>query len=502
MSKKILIIGAGMAGLSAGVHALRNGYEAEIFEMHHLPGGLCTAWQRNGYTFDGCIHWLVGTKPGSQFNRLWREVGALKDIEVVDHDIFMSIEAGEGKTLHIYSDLERLREHLLEHSPEDKPVIDKMINGAKALSGVSFPLEKPEEISKIWDMPAMLVKMLPLFGVFGKFSRISIAGYLKQLKNPFLKEALAQVMPIGYSMLSLLSTLASQHDRDAGFPQGGSLAFARSIEKRFLELGGKINYRSRVTRILIENNRATGVLLEDGSDIKGDLVISAADLRTTAYELLRKKYLTPKIKKSFSHFPVYSSVQISLGIAADLSGEAEKLAVKLNDPPDLGLGKHEYLYLTNYSFDPTLAPPGKTMVSATLLSSYDYWEPLAADKDNYRAEKEKLAELAKNAVEKRFPSAAGKIEKVDVATPLTYHRYTGVWKGAYMAWIVPPDEGRFKLPKQLPGLEGFYQVGQWIEPPAGLPGSMLTGRHVIQIICDRDKKPFRVGEMQGRFPVS
>ncbi len=70
MSKKILIIGAGMAGLSAGIHALRNGYDAEIYEMHNLPGGLCTAWDRKGYTFDGCIHWLVGTKPGSQFNRL------------------------------------------------------------------------------------------------------------------------------------------------------------------------------------------------------------------------------------------------------------------------------------------------------------------------------------------------------------------------------------------------------------------------------------------------
>ena len=54
--KKVLIIGAGMAGLAAGCYAQMNGYAAEIFELHELPGGLCTSWERKGYTIDGCIH--------------------------------------------------------------------------------------------------------------------------------------------------------------------------------------------------------------------------------------------------------------------------------------------------------------------------------------------------------------------------------------------------------------------------------------------------------------
>ncbi|MEW5785869.1 MAG: NAD(P)-binding protein [Bacillota bacterium] len=103
MDKKIPIIGAGMAGLSAGCHARRNGYDVEIFEMHHQPGGLCTAWERNGYTFDGCIHWLVGTRPGSQFNRLWREVGALQDVEIIDQDVFMQIEGEDGRVVNVFS---------------------------------------------------------------------------------------------------------------------------------------------------------------------------------------------------------------------------------------------------------------------------------------------------------------------------------------------------------------------------------------------------------------
>lgn len=63
MKKRTIIIGAGIAGLSSGCYAQMNGYEAEIFEMHNIPGGLCTAWNRKGYTLDGCIHFLVGSKP-------------------------------------------------------------------------------------------------------------------------------------------------------------------------------------------------------------------------------------------------------------------------------------------------------------------------------------------------------------------------------------------------------------------------------------------------------
>jgi phytoene dehydrogenase-like protein len=493
MAQKILIIGAGIAGLSAGVHARRNGYDAEIFEKHDLPGGLCTAWERKGYTFDGCIHYLFGTKPGSQFNRLWREVGALEDTAVINPDIFMSIEKSDGRAIHIYSDLDLLEEHLLEQAPDDEKVIRALIDAARVFSRAEFPLDKPEELYKAWDMPLLLFKMIPLFKIMGQFSRVSIAEYLGQIKDPFLKEALGLFMPSGYPMINLVSTLANLHNRDAGFPQGGSLKFVRSIEKRFLELGGRINYRRPVKEILVEEGRAAGLLFDDGSEVRGDTVIAAADLHHSVYDLLKGKYLTPLIKESFADLPTYTSVQVSLGIDGDLSGEAESVALKLDQAITLGSEQNDYIYLTNFSFDPTLAPAGKTVVRATLFSSFEYWEGVAKKRELYREKKDQVAQSVIRAVEKRFPPARGRIEVVDVATPVTFARYTGVYKGAYMAWVVPPDAGRFKIPKQLPGLENFYQIGQWVSPPAGLPGAMLTGRHVLQIICHRDKKPFRRG---------
>ena len=67
--KKVVIIGAGIAGLTCGIYAQKNGFETEIYEQHTIPGGECTGWDRGGYHFDGCLHWLVGSKPGTQSTR-------------------------------------------------------------------------------------------------------------------------------------------------------------------------------------------------------------------------------------------------------------------------------------------------------------------------------------------------------------------------------------------------------------------------------------------------
>ena len=75
--KKVIIIGAGIAGLSAGCYLQMNGYESKIFELHEISGGLCTSWERQGYTFDGCIHWLVGSGPSMMLYDIWTEVGAI-----------------------------------------------------------------------------------------------------------------------------------------------------------------------------------------------------------------------------------------------------------------------------------------------------------------------------------------------------------------------------------------------------------------------------------------
>ena len=79
MKQKVVVIGGGVAGLSAGIYAQKCGFDVTILESHFLPGGNCTSWKRGGYLFEGGMHWLTGSNPNEQVNSMWRHVGALTD---------------------------------------------------------------------------------------------------------------------------------------------------------------------------------------------------------------------------------------------------------------------------------------------------------------------------------------------------------------------------------------------------------------------------------------
>jgi phytoene dehydrogenase-like protein len=78
----------------------------------------------------------------------------------------------------------------------------------------------------------------------------------------------------------------------------------------------------------------------------------------------------------------------------------------------------------------------------------------------------------------------------DIATPVTFHRYTGNWQGSYEGWLLTPRNITLQMKKNLPGLQNFYMIGQWVQPGGGLPSGLMTGYHVIQILCKLDKKRF------------
>ena len=75
----VIIIGAGISGLTAGVYAKKSGFNVTILEHHIIPGGLSTSWTRKGYLFEGGMHWLTGSLETLSINKVWKEVGALQE---------------------------------------------------------------------------------------------------------------------------------------------------------------------------------------------------------------------------------------------------------------------------------------------------------------------------------------------------------------------------------------------------------------------------------------
>ena len=128
----------------------------------------------------------------------------------------------------------------------------------------------------------------------------------------------------------------------------------------------------------------------------------------------------------------------------------------------------------------------------------DYVGADPEDKDEYKEEKQHIADMVVSAMEARLPQIAGNVEVVDVATPITYKRFTNNWQGSFEGWLLTTDNMSSMvgkgMSKTLPGLDNFYMIGQWVMPGGGLPPAAQSGRDIIQIICHRDKKSFTTSE--------
>ncbi len=147
MVKKVIVIGAGLAGLSAGIHLREKGIAAEIFELSGGPGGMCIAWERGGYWFDGCIHWMVGTKPKTAFNRLYLEVGALKEDTPIYHAESIRTEIG-GIELEVPLRLGAFRDFLMSLSPQDKEMTEDLCRNIKVMMNPELPAGVPSNVSE------------------------------------------------------------------------------------------------------------------------------------------------------------------------------------------------------------------------------------------------------------------------------------------------------------------------------------------------------------------
>jgi phytoene dehydrogenase-like protein len=420
---------------------------------------------------------------------MWRELGVVPALGMHAYEELVRVERPDGDPLIIYTNLDRLGRHLKALAPADGAVIDELIEAAHDLTRfdlLGLALASPLARAKALAMLPMLVR----------YGRVTLEEFAQRFTDPFLRRAFPTLvydwpqMPV----LMLLTFLSRAHIGDYGWPAGGSIALARAIERRFIELGGETRYQVRVQTILVEDDRAVGVRLCDGSELRADIIVANANGYTTIYEMLSGRYTSPAIR-SYYDAPedrIEMGIHVSLGIARPLPPEPHAIVLPLEQPARIAGELRHRLYVEPFAFDPSLAPPGKTALKVVMATSFAYWQELKRTPDLYHAEKQHIAESVISTLDKRFPGLRQQIEIVDVATPMTTLRFTGNGHG-YRSPITAVARALFtgrRLSQTLPGLRDFFMVGQW----AGLPGIPLVaamGRDVVRTICHQDGRSFQ-----------
>ncbi|MGD9146297.1 MAG: NAD(P)/FAD-dependent oxidoreductase, partial [Anaerolineae bacterium] len=400
-----------------------------------------------------------------------------------------------GHNLLLSDDLDQWASALKSLSPADARIVDELIAGGRAMQGLDMSelgLGKPPELMGVLDQLRDMWAMRGLLRhMIGKYNQ-PVADYVRKVRDPVLRACIERLflpqVPV-YFLFMLLALLA---DGQMGLIEGGSHDFVRAIEERYNALGGQITYRATVDKILVENDRAVGVCLTDGSEHHADAVVSAADGRSTIFQMLGGRYVNSKIRSRYSSWKTFDPLlMISYGVALEFPDEPPFATILLEEPLTIGSQRVDGMMVRTFNYSPRFAPPGKTVVQVEMETEWDHWNDLQEqDRARYDAEKERVAAEALQRLEAHYPGISAHVEVTDVSTPYTTWRYTLNHKGAWEGWLMTPEAIRTTIERTLPGLSNFYMAGQWVMPGGGVPPCLYSGRHAVQLLCRQDGKPF------------
>ncbi|MBQ7642909.1 MAG: FAD-dependent oxidoreductase, partial [Clostridia bacterium] len=296
---KIAIVGGGPAGLSAGIYALKAGYDAEIIESHRLAGGNLTGWYRQGLYIDNCIHWLTGTNPNTREYGVWKELGVITPANgVVQPEKLYSYKSEEG-TLSLYSDIDRTGAEMLQISPADEKRIFSFVDSVKKLMkvmgvGGENGSQKAGNFEVLLSAPKILAYHLK-----------SVGDFAKKFDNRLIRRFFTCFMGEEFSSLALLFVFATFCGSNGGVLRCGSLGAAKAMSDEFLRLGEKLTLGKRAEEVYEEEGGAC-VRLEDGQIIKADYALLAADAKTIFGKLVNSA-MPARLKRAYREMKTFSA---------------------------------------------------------------------------------------------------------------------------------------------------------------------------------------------------
>lgn len=454
---KVVVVGSGVGGLCTASLALRAGHRVTVCEASSRAGGLCTGWDRGAYHFNGCLHWVLGARPGSSFHTLWQRVLDIDALPWRTFDERVAIDFGHF-TFHYYNSQPHLREHLLSlaTSPGDRRRVERWMDDvATVLRHVHcLPPVFPEG-TPWYSRLASQAAMAELIPILYRWRGLTTWSWAAGFTTPALRLVVHNLQSVETPMQAIIFGQAYVASGAAAYPIGGSRAFVDKLLEACQE--ATFRYNTRVASLLTESNSVRGVTLDSGEQLPADLVVDDTPPGTL--------YPNPYTLNADSLY--HSYVRLHLGVAAPLLNQPHlqrfQASVALPDGT-----RAQWLEVETLHYDPTLAPAGCCTVAVNVPTyNGSWWIGLRRDApEAYRTAKQEVARALLEQTRRVVPG--DRVQECDVVTPATYARYTGNPGGSTQGWRPGADltRGAAKSSHNCPG---YARVGQWTVAGGGLP---------------------------------
>ena len=471
---KVIIIGAGVAGLTAGIYAARAGHDVTLYEQGHRPGGLCGSWDRQGYHFEGSLHWLTGSSRRlMSLYPMWEEVGVLDgESEVRYPDPLFVLHDGDA-TLPLPRDPDRMVEELSRYAPEDRRALRRLRRDlALYEAGFGTPEGMRGWCRKILLTLPMVLRLLQMAGMSGE-------EYVGKFRSRAVRECIGSVFSTQYNAVTLIYIYALFCMGASGYPQGGSTQLVANMVRRFETLGGRLLLNHAVTQVLVEKKRVKGVVV-NGETVSADQVIVASDTRRAIDTLFAEPIETRWARKMRRTLVSDQCMVVTLGIHTRLEQYPDVLHAALPTAAAQvpGTNPIAWVYIYDGSHYPGYAPEGCTPVTVLLFGhSIGYWQQ-TRDEGCYTSWKQKVVDSVIADLGGYIPEIKGHVEVAEMATPLTHCRHTDSHDGGWMTlWVkntLPPLLSL--LPGNPSGIRGLQFAGHRTLLSGGLPIALQSGR--------------------------
>jgi all-trans-retinol 13,14-reductase len=503
MKYNTIIIGGGLAGLTAGATLSKFGKKVLLLEQHHKPGGCATTFKRGDFIVEVGLHEMSGLVENGSLPRVFKMLEVDKHVEFLRVPEFYGVLSDKGDFVFPHG-FEAATRALIDKYPEDEKGIKqffKLIAGIRR-EGTSLPRIPMKRKLAYPLMPLLYPKLV-------EATRHTVGSWLdKHITNENAKlDLVAHIAywgddPYTLSMFYFGLPFSGFVENGGYFIKGGSQQLSNYLAAYIEKQGGSVLLGKKVEKIVTEKGRATGVTFRDSFNeglepvtIPCDNVVANCAIPIVP-ALLDEPYAGSLKQKINAKTNSCSLLCLYLGFNTDVEAFGVKYYsnyfrgvgvktlkdIKPNNLDDWS--KRSFIFVDYGKVDAQLAPPDK---SEGVICAVDYlknWEGLS--KDDYKAKKEEVAQVLLQRLEKQFPGIRDSIEYYEVSTPKTIQRYTLNPSGSIYGFAQTREQSGTKRLRNNFLIPNLYFASAWAFPGGGFEGSIMGG-FLAALQMNRDK---------------
>ena len=514
----VIIIGAGVGGLTAAAFLSKAGMSVCVLEKEPHPGGYLAGFRRKDFRFDTAIHWLNQCGPNGMVNKLFAALGNDFPRPVIQKRIKRF--KGDDFDYLLTNNPDELRDRLIREFPHDKKGIIRFFRAARRI-GLSFynsgNVLRSEHSMSFFKRMRNKIRLLKFALPFIPYVMYSGEKGMKRGLSKFFKDpAIHKIFSAESELLGCLVPIGWAYYSDFQCPpRGGGQVIPEWLEHVVQFFEGETHYKCTVTRILLDGTQSKGVAIQSRGneyEIQSKYVIAACDIEMLYEKMLPENAVPKKLKKKLREAELYSS-SVTISIALDcptenlgFGEEMVQLVGKNDSKADYSSGdphKSEIIILPPSTRDSSLAPQGcgtLTLFMPALMNQNENWLTEKDSEGNYvRGEaykklKTEIAEVVISRVEEKVaPGLRDHILFYDVATPVTHWRYTGNKDGTMMGAKPGKKNMQSGVAHYKTPVKNLLLGGHWAELGGGVPIAAKAGANAALMVLKKENRPaFRV----------